>query len=102
MKRCPHCEKNGIKATLQTVVTKRGDVWRCWQCGGEYNDEGDLVWPIFCELCIDPIDKPHVDEHGNRRWRPCPNLATRQVVHGTGKKEWILNICEDHFAKEAV
>ncbi len=51
----------------------------------------------LCELCIDPIDKPYVDEHGNRRWRRCPNLATKQVGNlNTGRR---LNICKEHFEK---
>lgn len=41
---CPHCLGNGISATVQTTVTARGDVRRCWQCGGEYRD-GVRVWP---------------------------------------------------------
>lgn len=41
---CPHCYANGLTAHLQTTVTKRGEVQRCWQCGGEYRD-GKLVWP---------------------------------------------------------
>jgi hypothetical protein len=52
-----------------------------------------------CELCRDPFDKPHIDEHGAKRWRPCLNHATRQVLDvGKGR---MLNICEKHFAKEA-
>lgn len=46
---CPHCASNGIRATLERVVTARGDVDRCWQCGGEYRD-GKLVWPIPKEV----------------------------------------------------
>lgn len=43
-RRCPHCEKNGIRATLEPVGTSRGNVDRCWQCGGEYVGD-DLVYP---------------------------------------------------------
>jgi len=46
-----------------------------------------------CELCIDPIDLPHVDEDGARRWRACPNLAARTVEHSGHK----LRVCEEHF-----
>lgn len=53
-----------------------------------------------CELCCDPIDKPHIDKDGTRWWRACPNEATRQVFQ-QGKKDWVLNICEEHFKKEA-
>lgn len=41
---CPHCVGNGIRASLQPTVTERGEVQRCWQCGGEYRD-GVCVWP---------------------------------------------------------
>ena len=51
-----------------------------------------------CELCVDPIDKPHVDEDGAKRWRPCPNPATREVLDDNGKP---LRVCEEHFRKEA-
>jgi len=54
--------------------------------------------PKVCELCRDPIDKPYIDEGGARRWRACPNPATRQVLDDSGRT---LNICEEHFAKEA-
>jgi len=49
-----------------------------------------------CELCIDPIDKPHIEADGSRRWRACPNRATREVVDGAGRPLWI---CEEHFKK---
>jgi hypothetical protein len=48
-----------------------------------------------CELCMDPIDKPHVGVDGAKRWRPCPNQATR-TVDSNGHK---LRICEEHFQK---
>ena len=51
-----------------------------------------------CELCADPFDRPHVDEHGAKRWRACPNTATRQVLDEKGRT---LNICEEHFKAEA-
>jgi hypothetical protein len=54
----------------------------------------------MCDLCLDSIDKPHVDADGTKRVRACPNVATRQVVQH-GKKDRLLNICEEHFAKEA-
>jgi hypothetical protein len=41
---CPRCYANSIVATLRATVTARGEVQRCWQCGGEYRD-GKLVWP---------------------------------------------------------
>lgn len=41
---CPHCTLHGLRTTLQRVATARGEVDRCWQCGGEYS-EGILVWP---------------------------------------------------------
>lgn len=41
---CAHCLSNNIRASLQTVTTARGEVQRCWQCGGEYRD-GVRVWP---------------------------------------------------------
>jgi hypothetical protein len=94
---CPHCAANGIVATLELTTTARGQVERCWQCGGEYAGD-DLVWPKFCELCVDPINKPHIDEDGTRRWRACPNLATRKVLDDSGRE---LNVCEEHFGKEA-
>lgn len=53
---------------------------------------------VRCELCIDPIDKPHVDEDGTRRWRACPNPATREVLDEQGRT---LNVCEEHFRKDA-
>lgn len=53
-----------------------------------------------CELCMDPVDKPHIEEGGGKRWRACPNEATRQVIQH-GKKDHMLNICEEHFRKEA-
>lgn len=46
-----------------------------------------------CELCIDPINKPHIDESGARRWRACPNPAAHVVDHNGHK----LRICEEHF-----
>ena len=46
---CPHCATCGRKATLRSVVTARGYVLRCWQCGGEYVEYGRgkfrQVWP---------------------------------------------------------
>jgi hypothetical protein len=54
--------------------------------------------PKACELCIDPIDAPHVDADGTRRWRACPNPATRQVLDNGGRT---LDVCEEHFAKGA-
>lgn len=42
--KCPWCAANGIRATLEAVTTDRGEVQRCWQCGGEYKN-GNLVWP---------------------------------------------------------
>lgn len=95
--RCPHCAENDIKATLESVNTARGRVDRCWQCGGEYQKDV-RVWPKTCELCVDPIDKPHVDADGSNRWRACRNPATRQVLDETGRP---IDICEDHFAKGA-
>lgn len=41
---CPHCLKNDISATLEATITARGEVRRCWQCGGEYR-YGVRVWP---------------------------------------------------------
>jgi hypothetical protein len=41
---CPHCLANGISASLRSTTTARGEVQRCWQCGGEYRD-GKRVWP---------------------------------------------------------
>jgi len=60
---CPHCAANGIKATLERVTTARGEVDRCWQCGGEYRD-GVLVWPrthpeqFHCPKCQAPAGVP--------------------------------------------
>lgn len=50
-----------------------------------------------CQLCIDPIDKPYVDEGGAQRWRACPNPAAHVVDHNGHK----LRVCEDHFQKGA-
>jgi hypothetical protein len=51
----------------------------------------------LCELCIDPINEPYIDEHGTKIWRPCPNPATKQVGDlSTGR---VLNVCEEHFLK---
>jgi hypothetical protein len=50
-----------------------------------------------CELCIDSIDKAHVDEHGAKRWRACSNKATREIRDEKGRT---LRICEEHFKKE--
>lgn len=48
--RCSHCAAHGRKATLRSVVTARGYVLRCWQCGCEYVEHGRgefrQVWPI--------------------------------------------------------
>jgi hypothetical protein len=54
--------------------------------------------PPMCDLCIDPIDKPHIDEDGTKRWRACPNPATREVLDDSGRD---LNVCEEHFRKAA-
>jgi hypothetical protein len=91
-KQCPSCGRTDAKA---------GAVWGCSMCS-VHLASGFRWWdlPGTCELCVDPVDKPHIDEHGTKRWRPCLNLATRQVLQ-RGKKEWVLNICEEHFAKEA-
>jgi len=43
-RQCLHCAANGVRASLQTVTTARGEVRRCWQCGGEYQDDV-RVWP---------------------------------------------------------
>jgi len=42
---CPWCLSRNRKATLKHVVTERGYVRRCWQCGGEYDSDGRKVWP---------------------------------------------------------
>jgi hypothetical protein len=52
----------------------------------------------MCDLCLDSIDKPHVDADGTKRVRACPNVAMRQVLDAKGRR---INICEEHFAKEA-
>ena len=53
MKRpCPHCEKNGIWVTLEPVVTPRGNVERCWQCGGEYVGD-DCVHPLVAFITVE-------------------------------------------------
>ena len=48
--RCPHCASRVLQAKLQTVVTPRGYVLRCWQCGGEYVEHEwtrlRQVWPL--------------------------------------------------------
>lgn len=49
-----------------------------------------------CELCIDPIDKPHEMPDGSKRWRACPNAATRRVVQDSGRPLWV---CEECFQK---
>lgn len=57
-----------------------------------------VIPPVLCELCVDPIDKPHVDEYGSQRWRACQNLATRQVSDEKGRT---LNVCEECFERGA-
>ena len=47
----------------------------------------------LCEVCIDPIDKPFVDEGGAKRWRPCPNSAAHTVTDGRDK----MRVCEEHY-----
>ena len=51
-----------------------------------------------CDLCIDPIDKPHVNADGMRLWRACPNKGTRRVLDDAGNQ---INVCEEHFEKGA-
>jgi len=41
---CSYCLENGIRASLRPTTTARGEVQRCWQCGGEYQN-GKRVWP---------------------------------------------------------
>lgn len=50
---CLHCQANGIWASLQSATTARGEVERCWQCGGEYHD-GVLVHPLPDEVPTTP------------------------------------------------
>ncbi len=66
--------------------------------GAVVDEATKFAWAEFCELCIDPIDEPHVDQDGTKRWRPCPNPATREVLADNGKP---LRVCEEHFRKEA-
>ena len=33
---CPWCLTKGYHASLELTLTGRGDVLRCWNCGGEY------------------------------------------------------------------
>jgi hypothetical protein len=60
----------------------------------------ELAEDGFCELCIDPIDKPFVDEDGTKRFRACPNKATREVAQTGTKVPRTLRVCEEHFTKE--
>lgn len=60
--------------------------------------EGLVESVDLCGLCIDPINKPHVDDDGTKRWRACPNPATRDVTDNSGRP---MRICEQCFAKEA-
>lgn len=53
---------------------------------------------VQCELCIDPINKPFIDESGAHRWRACPNPAMREILDEQGR---VLNVCEEHFKKDA-
>lgn len=59
--------------------------------------DGLFSFRMPCDLCIDPIDKPYI-RRGARVWRACPNQATREVLGANGRT---LNICEEHFKKEA-
>ena len=54
---CLHCQANGIWASLQSITTARGEVERCWQCGGEYRD-GVLVHPLPDEVPTTPEGHP--------------------------------------------
>ncbi len=54
---CQHCLGNGISASLQATVTERGNVMRCWQCGGEYRD-GVRVWPEPPDVIQPRVDSP--------------------------------------------
>ncbi len=90
--RCPACGRLDAKA---------GATHGCHKCEDRLDRKESRWWDInFCELCIDPPDHPHIDEGGTKRWRACSNLATRQVIQH-GKKNHILNVCEEHFKKEA-
>lgn len=63
---------------------------------------GGVVMPErddkLCQICIDPIDKPHIDEDGTKRIRACPNTATRDVLDNAG---WPMRVCEQHFKEDA-
>lgn len=48
-----------------------------------------------CELCIDLIDKPHIDARSARRWLACPNQAARTVWRNGHE----LRVCEEHFQR---
>jgi hypothetical protein len=88
LKRCPLCSRLDAKA---------GAIWGCRSCKARV-DAGYRWWDTAsCELCIDPIDKPYIDEDGSRRWRVCHNPATRQVLQSDGRT---LNVCEEHFQRE--
>jgi hypothetical protein len=48
--RCPHCATRMRQAKLKPVVTPRGYVLRCRQCGSEYVEHPPglrRVWPIL-------------------------------------------------------
>lgn len=57
---CPHCLGNNISASLQKTVTARGEVRRCWQCGGEYVD-GVRVWPEPPGVLQPRVDSPETN-----------------------------------------
>lgn len=92
-KECPSCGRRDAKA---------GAIWGCSTCYAHLSSGFRRwdVWPETCELCIDPIDRPHIDEDGTKRWRACTNPPTRQVLQG-GKIQRVLHVCEEHFKKEA-
>ena len=96
-----HEEMTALATRYSVEPVSKGDV--CVYHVEPYNgddpaDRADVERELnpICELCIDPIDKPHVDEHGTKRWRACPNKATREVRDEKGRP---LRVCEEHFEK---
>lgn len=61
---CPHCLGNNISAHLQATVTERGEVRRCWQCGGEYR-YGMRVWPEPPGVIQPRVDSPLTNSKDN-------------------------------------
>jgi hypothetical protein len=90
---CPHCIERGVIRHLAPVTTDRGEILRCWECGGEYQD-GVRVWPLANVPTeesgpFEPELTPVVDEGLTLRasqldWSTCKEPAIVQCMERHG------------------